>query len=99
MIRQRADEFSRLMSILSENLEGDVQQRAKEQVERFRLWASHIGVFAPYRWSLDYRLRNSPEVSTILIRMLDVLMFKMRGMTLPLYDDRYNSNRLCSNQY
>lgn len=81
MIRQCAGEFSRMVSISSENLEGEVQQKAKEQADRFRLWASHIGVFATPRWSLDYRLRKSPEVSSIIVGMLEVLKFKVKGLT------------------
>ncbi|KAL1967098.1 hypothetical protein VTN77DRAFT_3622 [Rasamsonia byssochlamydoides] len=43
------------------------------QNARFNIWAANLGVFADLHASLDYRLRYSPEIRTMVLRLLDVL--------------------------
>lgn len=51
-----------------------------DQLARFNIWASNIGVFASGHASLDYRLRDSPEAKSLMIQLLEGLQrFLMRG--------------------
>ena len=44
-----------------------------DQLARFTLWASNMGVYGPLNVSLDYRLRFSPTVVEIIHQLLDVV--------------------------
>ncbi|KAK4246938.1 hypothetical protein C7999DRAFT_14968, partial [Corynascus novoguineensis] len=43
----------------------------EDQLTRFSLWASSIGVFAPGRASMDHRLREAPDVHDAVTTLLD----------------------------
>ncbi|KAL2155506.1 hypothetical protein VTH82DRAFT_248 [Thermothelomyces myriococcoides] len=43
----------------------------EDQLARFSLWTSSIGVFAPGRASMDHRLREAPDVHDAVITLLD----------------------------
>lgn len=45
--------------------------------QRFELWAGFIGVFADGRASLDNRLKFSPEVRNLVLRMLKLLKLNL----------------------
>jgi len=40
---------------------------------RFRIWAGNVGAFAPENASIDYRLRDDPDVASIFSSMLGAL--------------------------
>ena len=42
----------------------------ENQLGRFKIWAGNIGVFAAGNASLDFRLRNDPDVREVVLRML-----------------------------
>lgn len=44
-----------------------------DQLARFNVFAGNIGVFASIRASLDYRLKDSPDVSGMVAAILDLL--------------------------
>jgi hypothetical protein len=50
-----------------------IDQKTKEQRGRFKLWTSHMDVFAPSMYSLEYRLRNDLEVLEIVRHMVNVI--------------------------
>ncbi|RAH50483.1 uncharacterized protein BO95DRAFT_458968 [Aspergillus brunneoviolaceus CBS 621.78] len=52
---------------------GSFSHLAEAQLARFNLWATNIGVFARYKASLEYRLRDSPDVQRIIINLLEIL--------------------------
>ncbi|OJJ94807.1 hypothetical protein ASPACDRAFT_64957 [Aspergillus aculeatus ATCC 16872] len=52
---------------------GSFSHLAEAQLARFNLWATNIGVFAKYKASLEYRLRDSPDVQRIIINLLEIL--------------------------
>ncbi|PYI27721.1 hypothetical protein BP00DRAFT_450050 [Aspergillus indologenus CBS 114.80] len=52
---------------------GSSSHLAEAQLARFNLWATNIGVFAKYKASLDYRLRDSPDIQRIITNLLEVL--------------------------
>jgi|ERR1700722_5862578 hypothetical protein len=55
---------------------------AEEQRARFNTWSAYIGVFAEHSASLDNRLRDSPEIRSVVLRLLDVLQRNLqRGVS------------------
>lgn len=48
-------------------------EAVEEERARFRIWAAHIGVFAEHHSSLDYRLRESEKVRSLVISQLEIL--------------------------
>ncbi|KAH8898072.1 hypothetical protein GQ53DRAFT_880990, partial [Thozetella sp. PMI_491] len=47
----------------------------QEQLDRFNLWAAHGGIFGDYasRTSMDWRLRDRPELADMMLELLDLL--------------------------
>jgi hypothetical protein len=45
----------------------------ENQLGRFNMWSSIIGVFARSTLSMDYRLRDAPEVRGLIVRLVDSL--------------------------
>lgn len=45
----------------------------EEERAKFRIWGAHIGAFAEYHASLDYRLRESETVRCLVITQLRLL--------------------------
>ncbi|KAH7125707.1 hypothetical protein B0J11DRAFT_312300 [Dendryphion nanum] len=45
----------------------------QNQTGRFNIWTSNIGVFAPLRLSMDYRLRDAPEIHSLVLKLLHSL--------------------------
>lgn len=52
-----------------EHLYSDLQ----DELVRFKLWESNIGVFADVHASLDFRLREVPDVAELILRQLDTI--------------------------
>ena len=44
--------------------------RVEMQLGKFNLWTSNIGVFAPLKFSMDYRLRDAPDVRGLVLKLL-----------------------------
>lgn len=49
-----------------------LHSRAKlgDVLVRFKIWAGHVGVFAPENASIDYRLRDDDDIADVLRRLL-----------------------------
>jgi hypothetical protein len=56
-----------------------VDEFLDNQAGRFRIWAANIGVFAAGHASLDYRLRDSPSVKTLMLDQLNSLQKFLRN--------------------
>jgi len=54
------------------------------QQGRFRLWSEYIGVYAGRKASLDYRLRDSPEVTRLVLDQLSILHFHLENIRILL---------------
>jgi hypothetical protein len=52
--------------------------RVEDQLARFQLWTANIFVFSSGRDSLDYRLREAPDVRTPVIGLLQALDFRVK---------------------
>ncbi|KAL9573938.1 hypothetical protein ACKAV7_001930 [Fusarium commune] len=52
--------------------------RVEDQLARFQLWTANICVFGTGRDSLDYRLREAPDVQTPVIGLLQALDFRVK---------------------
>ncbi|KAG5746711.1 hypothetical protein H9Q72_010680 [Fusarium xylarioides] len=52
--------------------------RVEDQLARFQLWTANICVFSTGRDSLDYRLREAPDVRTPVIGLLQALDFRVK---------------------
>jgi hypothetical protein len=76
-IRHHALGCFELLNASLKDLEGLSLEKPREQLGCFSLWASNIGVFAKAPMSLDYRLRDAPEISETLIGMLSVLSVRI----------------------
>lgn len=49
------------------------QSAVEDQLGRFSIWAANIGVFAPFRASLDYRLHGVADVQRLVRGLLRTL--------------------------
>ncbi|PYH93865.1 Annexin [Aspergillus ellipticus CBS 707.79] len=56
------------------------QSSIEDQLGRFSIWTSNIGVFATRRASLDYRLRAIPDVQRLVIALLDALNIHLKTL-------------------
>ncbi|TGO51259.1 hypothetical protein BCON_0165g00090 [Botryotinia convoluta] len=54
----------------AKQLEPHLRSELENELGRFKIWAGNLGVFAPGRASVDYRLRDDADVKEILIQML-----------------------------
>ena len=66
--RQCAVLFGRGLS--SQSLDGQSSIDLENQLGRFKIWAGNIGVFAAGNASIDFRLRNDPDIKEVMIQML-----------------------------
>ncbi|KAM0154324.1 hypothetical protein ACHAQE_000828 [Botrytis cinerea] len=57
----------------AKQLEPNLRSELENELGRFKIWAGNLGVFAPGRASVDYRLRDDADVKEVLIQMLDRL--------------------------
>ncbi|TGO92413.1 hypothetical protein BPOR_0003g00110 [Botrytis porri] len=57
----------------AKQLEPHLRSELENELGRFKIWAGNLGVFAPGRASVDYRLRDDADVKEILTQMLDRL--------------------------
>lgn len=73
---------SRCLRLFAQNLEtatslDRTDERIKGTIQdefvRFKLWESNIGVFADVHASLDFRLREIPDVAELFLRQLDTI--------------------------
>lgn len=62
----------------AENIE--LAEALEDDKAQFKLWATHIGAFAEYHASLDYRLRESENVRQLLLSQLDILARSLRHL-------------------
>jgi hypothetical protein len=68
-----AERAGRLLACREKLAEEEPQRVASIQSDRFRLWASHIGVFSDRHSSLDYRLRTAPTAKVAVAANLETL--------------------------
>ncbi|RSL95734.1 hypothetical protein CEP52_011908 [Fusarium oligoseptatum] len=50
-----------------------VKNGLQDEFARFKLWTSNIGVFADVHASLDFRVRELPDVAELFLRQLDTI--------------------------
>lgn len=67
------NEFSALLESDQLRQQTGKAEMVEEERARFRIWAAHIGTFAKYHASLDYRLRESKTVRSLVISQLELL--------------------------
>jgi hypothetical protein len=51
----------------------------EDQLARFSSWANGIGVFAPGSASMDHRLRYAPDVTGVVIGLLESLNYRCQS--------------------
>lgn len=66
--KQCAVLFGRGLSSHSLDIQSSIN--LENQLSRFKIWAGNIGVFAAANASIDFRLRNDPDIKEIMIQML-----------------------------
>jgi hypothetical protein len=52
-------------------------QWSEDQLARFNIWTANLGVFENGHASVDYRLRDHPDVLNLVIQQLDVLKINL----------------------
>lgn len=61
--------------------DAELSAQADDQAGRFSIWAGNIGVFATVNASLDYRVRDTPQIKGLIIPQLGGLAkFLQRSM-------------------
>lgn len=48
-----------------------------DELDRFILWASNIGVFADINQSLDFRLQDIPDVVDLFLKQLEIISYRL----------------------
>ena len=79
--------FHKILSAISgrERIDSDPELSAQidDQLGRFSIWAGNIGVFAQATASLDYRVRDIPQIKDLIVQQLDGLVkYLTHGMYL-----------------
>lgn len=68
----------------------------EDQLARFNIWAANIGAFAEAHASLDYRLRSSPKVKTMMTQLLEALRRKLQRGKFPIdFPSGHNHSANC----
>ena len=62
-----------LFNLFSENQ----PQWSEDQLARFKIWIANLGVFENGHASIDYRLRDHPDVLNLITQQLDVLKINL----------------------
>jgi hypothetical protein len=57
---------------------------AESQVAAFLLWARSIGVFAQGRMSVDFRLKDYPDIQSTISDLLEALRISLQRCTFSL---------------
>jgi hypothetical protein len=65
--------FSHLLDLLSGSESGGVLPVLEGELGRFRVWAENTGAHRKGSVSLDYKLREAPEVKEMVAELLDSL--------------------------
>jgi hypothetical protein len=55
----------------------DILTKLKAQSGRFRLWAANIGARLEHEGSLDYYLRDAPDVAEMVGNLLDIVSIRL----------------------
>jgi hypothetical protein len=53
-------------------------QWSENQLARFNIWIANLGIFENGHASVDYRLRDHPDVLNLVIQQLDVLKINLQ---------------------
>ncbi|SCO90474.1 uncharacterized protein FRV6_14602 [Fusarium oxysporum] len=70
----------------------------EDQLARFSSWANGIGVFAPGSASMDHRLRYAPDVTGVVIGLLESLNYRCQSLFKILISIIESSNQDNANQ-
>lgn len=76
--------FSEVLELLSKHGLRNLWFQFREQLSRFNLWISNVGVFAEFHLSMDYRLRNLSEPRDILVSNLKLIIGDISKGKYPL---------------
>jgi len=84
-IREKAKECLDLFAEAIRLLNGahivDIRIRLQDELGRFKLWATNIGVFAELQMSLDFRLREFKDVQETFLRQLAAIESRLLQRT------------------
>lgn len=74
------------------------EESLQDEFVRFKLWESNIGVFADVHASLDFRLREIPDVAELFLRQLSTIEERLQqgtyyfsGQSITAYMNRTTS--------
>lgn len=71
LFAQNIDDNSRFLE--GPGASEQTQITLQDEFVRFKLWESNIGVFAEVHASLDFRLREIPDIAELFLRQLDTI--------------------------
>ncbi|KAG7408215.1 hypothetical protein Forpe1208_v012365 [Fusarium oxysporum f. sp. rapae] len=64
----------------------------EDQLARFSSWANGIGVFAPGSASMDHRLRYAPDVTGVVIGLLESLNYRLFKILISMIESSNQDN-------
>lgn len=78
------DRFNESCKLVFEAADRDLASSVpiQDHFERFKIWASNIGVFADMHSSLDFRVRDHEEIKKTFLGHLRVIEFRLRHRML-----------------
>jgi hypothetical protein len=76
------NQCSRAARVLEEDDADGVKDNLEDEFARFRLWLSNIGVFADVQLSLDFRVREIPDLRDMFLKQLVTVDCRLNQRTL-----------------
>lgn len=84
MENQASPEETRISAVLAEDcivlfneFSGYQPEWSEDQLARFKIWVANLGIFENGHSSIDYRLRDHPNILNLITRQLDVLKINL----------------------
>lgn len=83
-----AAQCDRLLTQSNRSLNNELNLELGNVLTRLRIWAGHVGAFAPGNASINYRLRDDPDVADVFVSMLHALRTNLeRALNPPLVEE------------
>ncbi len=67
----------------SSPLDAQLRINMENQLDRFKIWAGNLGVFAPKNASADHRLQDDEDVREVIVQMLNRLKQRLKQAINP----------------
>ncbi|RMJ18505.1 hypothetical protein CDV36_001785 [Fusarium kuroshium] len=75
-----------------------VKSGLQDEFARFKLWTSNIGVFADVHASLDFRVRELPDVAELFLRQLDTIECRLDQLHEDVVETQHREKKTVEGQ-